>query len=208
MALTDKLTAIGDAIRRKTGKSEPIPLSDMPEEICTIGDDLLSGACTKIYNDRIVSLRSGAFMAMTRLTESDFPNVKTIGSNTFSGCGSLSFVNLPKITDIWYANFKDCTALETLRLPKLNTIGSSDAFTNCSSLRALVLENEKVCTLKNADNFKGTPIEAGDGYIYVPAALVEQYKATPNWSNFASQIRAIEDYPEITQAESAPKRTL
>jgi hypothetical protein len=33
MALTDKLTAIGDAIRQKTGSSELIPLSDMPSQI-------------------------------------------------------------------------------------------------------------------------------------------------------------------------------
>ena len=33
MALIDKLTAIGDAIREKTGKEDLIPLSDMPSEI-------------------------------------------------------------------------------------------------------------------------------------------------------------------------------
>ena len=33
MALTDKLTAIGDAIREKTGSADLIPLSDMPNEI-------------------------------------------------------------------------------------------------------------------------------------------------------------------------------
>ena len=36
------------------------------------------------------------------------------------------------------------------------------------------------------------------GYIYVPRALVNSYKAATNWSTFASQIRAIEDYPDIT----------
>ena len=36
MALTDKLKAIGDAIREKTGKMDLIPLSDMPNEILNI----------------------------------------------------------------------------------------------------------------------------------------------------------------------------
>lgn len=36
MALTDKLTAVGDAIRQKTGSSELIPLSDMPNEIHSV----------------------------------------------------------------------------------------------------------------------------------------------------------------------------
>ena len=33
MALTDKLTAIGDAIREKEGSTGLIPLSDMPSRI-------------------------------------------------------------------------------------------------------------------------------------------------------------------------------
>ena len=36
MALTDKLTAIGNAIRQKTGTAELIPLSDMPNEINSV----------------------------------------------------------------------------------------------------------------------------------------------------------------------------
>lgn len=36
MALTDKLTAIGNAIRAKTGGSSPIPLADMPSAIQSI----------------------------------------------------------------------------------------------------------------------------------------------------------------------------
>ena len=50
MALTDKLSAIGDAIRAKTGKSEKIPLDQMPTEIASIetgggggGGDLPNG---------------------------------------------------------------------------------------------------------------------------------------------------------------------
>jgi hypothetical protein len=36
-----------------------------------------------------------------------------------------------------------------------------------------------------------------DGYIYVPKALIEDYKVATNWSTFADQFRAIEDYPEM-----------
>lgn len=36
MALTDKLIAIGDAIRQKNGGVEPIPLGDMPQAIIDI----------------------------------------------------------------------------------------------------------------------------------------------------------------------------
>ena len=47
-----------------------------------------------------------------------------------------------------------------------------------------------------------TKISSGSGYIYVPAALVDSYKAAGNWQYYADQIRAIEDYPEITGGES------
>ena len=34
--------------------------------------------------------------------------------------------------------------------------------------------------------------------FYVPTSLVDTYKSATNWSTYAEQIRAIEDYPEIT----------
>jgi hypothetical protein len=42
--------------------------------------------------------------------------------------------------------------------------------------------------------FDQSPIKSGTGYIYVPRALVEDYKVATNWSAYASQFRAIEDY--------------
>ena len=42
--------------------------------------------------------------------------------------------------------------------------------------------------------FDSTPIKSGNGYIYVPFALIEQYKAATNWSTYAAQFRALEDY--------------
>lgn len=44
MALTDKLTAIADAIRGKTGKTEELTLDQMPTEIASIKGDTLPSA--------------------------------------------------------------------------------------------------------------------------------------------------------------------
>ena len=41
----------------------------------------------------------------------------------------------------------------------------------------------------------GTPLISGDGFIYVPAALIESYEADSNWSGCV--FRALEDYPDI-----------
>lgn len=45
MALTDKLTAIAEAIRNKTGKTDSMTLAQMPEEIASIsGEELIRHA--------------------------------------------------------------------------------------------------------------------------------------------------------------------
>jgi hypothetical protein len=61
----------------------------------------------------------------------------------------------------------------------------------------LILRNTgEVCSL-GTNAFDSSGVTNGTGYIYVPRALVDSYKADTNWSTYASQIRAIEDYPEI-----------
>ena len=55
----------------------------------------------------------------------------------------------------------------------------------------MIIRSDTVCTLNSTNAFTGTP------YIYVPSALVNSYKTATNWSSYAAQIRAIEDYPEI-----------
>ena len=59
-----------------------------------------------------------------------------------------------------------------------------------------------MATLRNISALSSTPIKYGAGYIYVPATLVDTYKAATNWSTYANKIRAIEDYPEITGVET------
>ena len=48
--------------------------------------------------------------------------------------------------------------------------------------------------LSNTSAFNSTPITFGTGYIYAPRALVDSYKAATNWSTYADQICALEDY--------------
>jgi hypothetical protein len=64
---------------------------------------------------------------------------------------------------------------------------------------ALILpKTGDICNLLNTNAFVNTPIAKSTGYIYVPRALVDSYKSATNWSTYANQIRAIEDYPDIT----------
>ena len=74
------------------------------------------------------------------------------------------------------------------------------AFAYCESLSVVILRSTTMATLADTNAFESTPIADGTGYIYVPAELVDGYKE--NWSTYADQIRAIEDYPDICETET------
>ena len=94
------------------------------------------------------------------------------------------------ITNIGSYAFHNCTLLTTVNLSNVTSI-ESRAFYNCSSLTSFTLSGSTVCELINSNAFDSTPIESGSGYIYVPAELVDTYKAANNWSTYANHIRAI-----------------
>ena len=93
--------------------------------------------------------------------------------------------------------FCKCSGLTSCDFAAVRSIGGY-AFQNCSNLNTLILRGGTVAELKNTGAFLSTPIKSGTGYIYVPASLVERYKGATNWSVYAAQFRAIEDYPDIT----------
>ena len=95
-----------------------------------------------------------------------------------------------------YGSFMGCSNLEKIDFDVLEEMNNAD-FYQCSALTAVIIRSPAVCAMSDSNAFKLTPIESGTGYIYVPAALVDSYKAATNWSVYADQIRAIEDYPDI-----------
>ena len=138
-----------------------------------------------------------------RSISGDYSNarVTTVGAYAFQNCGGLTSVSFPNVTSIGDYAFNAAHKLAKADLPKVTSIGQH-GFSAANALEALILRNaEKVCSL-GSDAVSYTKISSGSGYIYVPAALVDSYKAAANWKNYADQIRAIEDYPEITGGES------
>lgn len=97
--------------------------------------------------------------------------------------------------------FYNSKALTGVDLHAATSIGTN-AFAGCNALETFVLRSDTLATLKNKNAFSSTLIASGTGYIYVPRDLVDSYKAATNWSTYANQIRAVEDYPEIAGGES------
>ena len=131
---------------------------------------------------------------------SDFVNtVDSVGDEALTNSiidRSITEIRDNCVTRIGGSAFNSCSALTTADFQTATSIGNY-AFQSCSALTTLILRSGTMATLGNTRAFFSTPISSGTGYIYVPAALVDSYKAASNWSTYANQIRAIEDYPEI-----------
>lgn len=135
------------------------------------------------------------FTGCKALRSANFPKLPSMGGNyQFKGCENLTEINFPLLTTSGTSAFQDCVKLEKADFPILSSLKAAD-FAGCKMLSTFILRNESsAATLSQVNSFNGTPIASGTGYIYVPRALVGTYKAATNWSTFANQFRALEDY--------------
>ena len=158
---------------------------------------LLGNTMTVLDNSLVTTLRTRVCQAATKLVTVNLPNVTSLGAYAFYQCSNLETVTLPKLTtistQIWYM----CPKLEYADCGQLGNV-SAQTFASCTALKTLILrKTDGICTLSNDNGVSGSGIGKGTGYIYVPSALIETYKTATNWSTFADQFRAIEDYPDI-----------
>ena len=176
---------------------------DFPE-VTSIGNDAFykCTSLTEVDFPQATSVGSSAFYDCTSLAAVDFPQATSVVSSVFRGCTSLAAVDFPQATSVGGSAFYGCTSLPEVDFPQATSVGSS-AFRGCTKLETLILRSETKATLSNTNALTSTPIASGTGYIYVPASLVDAYKAATNWVTYADQFRAIEDYPEITGGTTA-----
>lgn len=168
---------------------------------CTnVGGHAFQG-CSGITNVNaplLTTIDTYGFYGCSKLTEFDMSKIPTIGTYAFYKC-DLREINAPLVTGITQNAFFQNGNLVRADFGVANKINQA-SFANCSKLDTLILRiTSSICALGTAaSSLQNTPIAKGTGYVYVPKALIETYKAATNWSNYASQFRAIEDYPEIT----------
>ena len=157
------------------------------------------------------------FFYCTALHEVNFPEVEIAGNKMFVGLTNLVSINMPKLRSISGDQFITSTGITRLNMSGLDgsvyrgslydnkkleivdlggcTSIGTEALKGCSVLKAVILRrNVDVVTLGGTNAFTNTPVASGTGYIYVPSSLVDSYKSATNWSIYATQIRALEDY--------------
>lgn len=195
-------------------------MSEFINTIDALGDDVvidsfINKTITEFKDNVLTTLNTSVFWYCYKLTTVDLPSVTHAYTNVFGyRCNSLTSVNLPELKTMGIQMFYGCPILPSIVLPKVESMSgrafncpvltsidtsklksfSSNPY-NCKSLTRLILRNtETVCSINSATIFDATPIGTGTGYIYVPRALVDSYKAATNWSTYADQFRALEDY--------------
>lgn len=128
---------------------------------------------------------------------SEFINtIDVLGDNAVCDAiidGTLSELCDNVITYLHGGVLRYCANLTYVNLPCLLSM-EGQAFEGCKVLNRLVLSSETMCILQNTSAFNDSSIKTGTGYIYVPRALVDSYKTATNWSTYANQFRALEDY--------------
>ena len=137
-----------------------------------VADRIVDGSITEFFDDAITTVSNYALYNGTELISVKLPSASLLGSSSFEGNKKLTSVDLASIT----------------RFPTY-------VFKGCSGLTTLVIRTETIPRLDGGTTvFQNTPIASGTGYIYVPASLIDSYKAADNWSTYANQFRALEDY--------------
>ena len=138
-------------------------------------------------------MSSYAFSYMSGIDVLSLPKIATVYARTFSE-SNIQKLDLSGATTLKTSSFEGCRYTKQLRLPSVTTIESAIFAGTGNSFIALILPGNAVCTLGGVLGWADKFGASGAGYIYVPRALVDSYKAATNWSNYAGKIRALEDY--------------
>lgn len=189
MALTDKLTAIGDAIREKNGSTELLTLDEMPQAIADIssggggsGEDILDS----IFDGTITE-----FYSLKDLTAYSSQNFGTL----FNGCDKMVKWAMPNLTKELNYAFRYCPKLTYIDIGKPSSCAPATFYGKQLKGVSVVIRSEIPPTLSSV--FNGTGFDSTTVF-YVPKNSIEAYKTATNWSTYADYYKAIEDYPEIT----------
>lgn len=131
---------------------------------------------SEFYTDEAISIPTHLFSGCSNLIKFATPNATggtgSAGTYAFYGCSDIKYIDIGKTPQYYNAMAAGCHKIKTIILRANSVVTLPSIFSNNNS------------------------ITNGTCYFYVPKELVEDYKQATNWSVYANQIRAIEDYPE------------
>ena len=163
-----------------------IPNSVMSIDISAF-QDCYSLSSITIPNS-ITSIRSNVFGSCLSLFSITIPNsVTSIGNDVFYNCYSLFSIAIPNsVTSIGSSTFTSCYSLSSITIPNSVTSIGFGAFSSCYGIAFYDFTSHAAVPTYIGDSaFSGI---AADCQIRVPAALVDEWKATRDWAKYADYI--------------------
>lgn len=133
-------------------------------------------------------------------------NITKVRNYMFYQNNAIKNVELSIATEIGEKAFYQCKNLESIKVPLVKNFENSACGTCYSLIKVLIEQTDAICKLSSSNTFStcyhilGTtnstynPNGDKDGYIYVPASLLSQYKVATNWSVYATQIIGHQDF--------------
>lgn len=183
------------------------------EDCGLVGDDYVLQAppkTIKTYTDtRSKGFADNAFNGYTELETVNTPNVIALGAYAFANCGKLPKIKLCNISTDPEGNstngecgegaFANCKNLESVDFGYYYGNICAKCFSGCSKLNTFILRADFDVPLLDINAFEGTPIESGNGYIYVQSKTLDTYLGENafgenHWLQFKNQFRTLEDY--------------
>ena len=218
VTIPNSVTSIGIATFKSCSGLTSVTI---PNSVTSIGNSAFygcSGLTSVNIPNSVTSIGTSVFCGCSSLTSITIPNsVTSIESHTFDGCSGLTSVTIPNsVTSIRNDAFRYCSGLTSVTIPNSVTSIQSYAFESCSRLTSVNIGNsvenigakafaycaELTDVYCYAESVPTTQSDAFvDSYIdyatlHVPAASVEQYKATAPWSNFGTIVATDGTIPE------------
>lgn len=148
-------------------------------------------ALTTVNSPECREVKDFAFQGCGNLNSIDLSKCTYIASFAFDGCSCLTALDLPECTFLGNNAFYNCGSLTSINLPKCGYISPS-VFEGCFNLKTITvgtgLENGNMCFIDGTTFMYCPSIEA----IYVPASMVDSYKADWVWGQYADKIFAAE----------------
>ena len=126
-----------------------------------------------------------------------------VGSTCFYQCTHMTdFISTGGVQETPQLNiggnaFQGCTRLKTVDLSLAPRFPSSGVFTSCNALETIIIrDTTQVGVMSASGAFNNcTPLTGKTAKIYVPDALVEDYKIATNWANYADIIYGLSELP-------------
>lgn len=176
------VTSLPYAVFRQCTKLEKVDITENITEIETTAFTDCESLKAIPITSSVTTIGGTAFSGCTSLTSVHLSdNVTSIGTFVFKGCSALEEVVLGKgITVLSQSMLRDNSNLKKLVVDGMITAINRDALNGCSSLERIYINTESVLNI-SSNVITNVPETCK---IFVPAALVEDYKEASNWQKF------------------------